>query len=87
MLTIQLGLGIYGGYFGGAVGIMMMAVLIFIAAHAVRWREAGVLLVGGVVGAYCGALVGGGVPLHRWSGREHCALRVVSLCRFSPGRT
>jgi uncharacterized protein len=26
VLTIQLGLAIYGGYFGGAVGIMMMAV-------------------------------------------------------------
>ena len=26
VLTIQFGLGIYGGYFGGAVGIMMMAV-------------------------------------------------------------
>lgn len=26
ILTIQFGLGIYGGYFGGAVGIMMMAV-------------------------------------------------------------
>lgn len=26
VLTIQIGLGIYGGYFGGAVGIMMMAV-------------------------------------------------------------
>ncbi|WP_118183715.1 sulfite exporter TauE/SafE family protein [Paraburkholderia phosphatilytica] len=25
-LTVQFGLGIYGGYFGGAVGIMMMAV-------------------------------------------------------------
>jgi uncharacterized protein len=26
VLTLQLGLGIYGGYFGGAVGIMMMAI-------------------------------------------------------------
>ncbi len=26
VLTIQFGLGVYGGYFGGAVGIMMMAV-------------------------------------------------------------
>ena len=26
MLAIQFGLGVYGGYFGGAVGIMMMAV-------------------------------------------------------------
>lgn len=26
VLTVQFGLGIYGGYFGGAVGIMMMAV-------------------------------------------------------------
>jgi uncharacterized membrane protein YfcA len=26
VLTVQFGLGVYGGYFGGAVGIMMMAV-------------------------------------------------------------
>jgi uncharacterized membrane protein YfcA len=90
VLVIQLGLGIYGGYFGGAVGLMMMAVwgllddrdikslnaprtllvtvantmavLIFIAAHAVRWKEAGVLLVGAIVGGYCGALVGRRAP-------------------------
>ena len=26
VLTVQFGLGVYGGYFGGAVGIMMMAI-------------------------------------------------------------
>jgi uncharacterized protein len=90
VLTIQLGLGIYGGYFGGAVGIMMMAVwgllenrdikslnaprtllvtaanamavLIFIAAHAVRWNETLVLLVAATVGGYCGAQVGRRAP-------------------------
>lgn len=90
VLAIQLLLGMYGGYFGGAVGIMMMAawgllddrdikslnaprtllvtvantmaVLIFIVAHAVRWKEALVLLVGAVLGGYCGALVGRRAP-------------------------
>jgi uncharacterized protein len=90
VLIIQGGLGIYGGYFGGAVGIMMMAVwglldnrdlkslnaprtllvtaanamavLIFIAAHAVRWNETVVLLVAATVGGYCGAQVGRRAP-------------------------
>lgn len=86
VLLTQLVLGIYGGYFGGAVGIMMVAVwglldssdpkslnaprtllvtaantiavLIFIAAGAVRWREAVVMLIGASIGGYCGALLG-----------------------------
>ncbi len=86
VLGIQFVLGIYGGYFGGAVGIMMtaiwglldhrdikslnaqrvllvtaantMAVLIFILAGAVHWRETINLLVGAVIGGYCGALAG-----------------------------
>jgi uncharacterized membrane protein YfcA len=90
VLTVQLVLGIYGGYFGGAVGIMMMAVwglmddrdlkslnaprtllvtvanamavVIFIAAQAVRWRETLVMLVGATLGGYCGALVGRRAP-------------------------
>jgi uncharacterized membrane protein YfcA len=90
VLAVQLALGIYGGYFGGAVGIMMMAVwglmddrdlkslnaprtllvtaanamavAIFIAAHAVRWRETLVMLVAATIGGYCGALVGRRAP-------------------------
>jgi uncharacterized protein len=90
VLAIQLGLGIYGGYFGGAVGIMMMAVwglldtrdlkslnaprtllvmaanamavVIFIAAHAVRWRETLALLIAATIGGYCGAQVGRRAP-------------------------
>lgn len=86
VLGIQFGLGVYGGYFGGAVGIMMMAVwrllesrelkdmhaprtllvsaangiavLAFIVARAVRWREALVMLVGAVAGGYLGARAG-----------------------------
>jgi hypothetical protein len=86
VLTMQFALGIYGGYFGGAIGIMMMAlwglldsrdvkslnaprtllvtaanamaVLIFISAHAVRWRETLVLLVAATIGGYYGAVVG-----------------------------
>jgi uncharacterized membrane protein YfcA len=90
VLAAQFGLGVYGGYFGGGVGIMMMAVwsllsdrtlksfnaprtlmvcaantvavFIFIAAHAVRWREALVMLVGAIIGGVCGANIGRRAP-------------------------
>jgi len=90
VLIAQFGLGIYGGYFGGGVGIMMMAVwslltdrtlksfnaprtflvcaantvavLIFVAARSVYWRESAVLLVGAVVGGLCGANIGRRAP-------------------------
>jgi uncharacterized protein len=90
VLTAQFALGIYGGYFGGAIGIMMMAlwglldsrdikslnaprtllvtaanamaVLIFIGAQAVRWRETLVLLVAATIGGYYGAVVGKRIP-------------------------
>jgi uncharacterized membrane protein YfcA len=90
VLIAQFGLGIYGGYFGGGVGIMMMAVwslltdrtlksfnaprtflvcaantvavLIFSAAGSVRWRESLVLLVGAVIGGFCGANIGRRAP-------------------------
>lgn len=85
-IAIQWMLGLYGGYFGGAVGLMMIAawgllhdtdpksmngprtwlvatantvaVLIFIAARAVYWREASVLLVGALLGVYLGSQIG-----------------------------
>jgi uncharacterized protein len=90
VVAVQFGLGIYGGYFGGGVGIMMMAVwsllgdrtlksfnaprtlmvcaantvavFIFIAANAVRWREALVMLVGAILGGYGGANIGRRAP-------------------------
>ncbi len=90
VVVIQLGLGIYGGYYGGGVGIMMMAVwgllderdlksmnaprtlmvtaantmavLIFMVAQAVRWRETLVMLVAATVGGYYGAQVGRRAP-------------------------
>jgi hypothetical protein len=90
VLAMQFCLGVYGGYFGGGVGIMMMAVwsllsnrslksfnaprtllvgaantvavLIFIAAQAVRWREALVMLAAAAIGGYCGALIGRRAP-------------------------
>jgi uncharacterized protein len=90
VMGIQFGLGVYGGYFGGGVGIMMMAVwsllsertlksfnaprtlmvcaantvavFIFIAAHAVMWREGLVMLVGAVIGGICGAHIGRRAP-------------------------
>lgn len=90
VIGVQFVLGIYGGYFGGAIGLMMtaiwrlldtrdikslngprtlmvtaantMAVLIFIAAHAVRWTQTLELLVGALIGGYCGALVGRRAP-------------------------
>ena len=90
VLAVQFCLGVYGGYFGGGVGIMMMAVwsllgdrtlksfnaprtllvcaanavavLIFIAAQAVRWREGLVMLTAAILGAYCGSLLGRRAP-------------------------
>ena len=86
ILTIQFALGVYGGYFGGAVGLMMMAawsllagvdlkqlnpprtlmvsaansiaVLCFVVAGAIRWRETLLLAVGALIGGYLGAHVG-----------------------------
>ncbi len=90
VLAIQFALGIYGGYFGGAVGIMMMAmwglldsrdlkhlnaprtllvsaantvaVVAFVAAHAVQWPETIAMLVGAVIGGYGGAHIGRRTP-------------------------
>jgi len=39
-----------------------VAVFIFIAANAVRWREALVMLAGAIVGGYCGANIGRSAP-------------------------
>jgi hypothetical protein len=39
-----------------------VAVLIFIAAGSVRWRESLVMLVGAVLGGYCGANIGRRAP-------------------------
>jgi uncharacterized membrane protein YfcA len=91
-IAAQCVLGIYGGYFGGAVGLMMIAVwgllhdsdpksmngprtllvatantvavVIFLLAHAVYWREACVLLVGALFGGYGGAQIGRRASAH-----------------------
>ena len=90
VLCLQFCLGVYGGYFGGAVGIMMvavwsllgahdlkrmsgprvlmvtaantMAVLIFIAAGAVDWPAAAVMLVTASLGGHAGAIAGKRIP-------------------------
>ena len=90
VLAIQFSLGVYCGYFGGAVGIMMIAmwglvetcdlkhlnaprtllvsaanvvaVLAFVVADAVRWRETLVMLVAAVLGGYGGAHLGRRAP-------------------------
>jgi uncharacterized protein len=90
VLVIQFCLGVYGGYFGGAVGIMMMAVwnllesrdlkslhaprtllvtsantaavVTFVAARAVHWRETIVMLVAATLGGYLGAQIGRHAP-------------------------
>ncbi len=82
---VQLLLGIYGGYFGGGMGFVMLAamafigldnmhvmnglktalascingvaVVTFVAAGAVAWPEAIVMLVGAIIGGYGGAHV------------------------------
>lgn len=83
VLVCQFFLALYGGYFGGAVGIMLMAVwsllgeldlkemnpakvvlvgsmnavavVFFIIAAAVRWRETLVMMVAAALGGYGGA--------------------------------
>src|SRR5271156_4518005 len=79
----QLAVAVYGGDFGGGMGIVMLAmlaalgmtdihgmnalktvmgtvingvaVITFIAAHAVYWKHGMVMIVGGIVGGYFGA--------------------------------
>jgi len=79
----QFVVGIYGGYFGGGMGIVMLAMLAalgmtdihsmnalksimgwvingiavvtFVVAHAIYWREGGAMILGGLVGGYFGA--------------------------------
>lgn len=85
LLIVQFLLAVYGGYFGGAVGIMMMAVwsllstadvqamnpaktvlvaaanavavLCFIAAREVWWKETLAMLIAAAVGGYAGARI------------------------------
>jgi uncharacterized membrane protein YfcA len=82
-IVVQSAIAVYGGYFGGGMGIMMLAVLsllgmselhrmnalktvlatvingvavvVFIAAHAVAWTPGLVMVVGGIAGGYGGA--------------------------------
>lgn len=84
-LLLQFVIGVYGGYFGGGIGIMMLALLsvsgmddlneanalklvlnslingvavvIFIAAGAVLWSAAVVMIVGAIIGGYGGAIL------------------------------
>jgi uncharacterized membrane protein YfcA len=60
-----------------------MAVCIFIAAHAVRWKEAGVLLVGAIVGGYCGALVGRRAPAPVVRAGTLCIASGITLLFFA----
>jgi uncharacterized membrane protein YfcA len=81
--VFQLVIGIYGGYFGGGMGIVMLAMLaalgmtdihdmnalkslmgfvingvavvLFIAAHAIIWKPGAVTTIGAVLGGYFGA--------------------------------
>jgi len=90
VIAIQLVLGIYGGYFGGGVGLMMLAawslldgadvkalnaprtlmvtaantvaVICFVVAGAVWWRETLVLGAGAILGGYGGARLGRVLP-------------------------
>ncbi len=81
--AFQLAVGVYGGYFGGGMGIVMLAMLAmlgmtdihsmnalksvmgsvingvavvtFIVARAVYWKQGIVMIVGGIAGGYLGA--------------------------------
>lgn len=86
ILVIQAIISVYGGYFGGGIGILMLAaftlyglrdirvmnsmrillatlmnaaaVIAFVVAGRVHWRETSVMIVAGIAGGYIGALVG-----------------------------
>ncbi|WP_349963122.1 sulfite exporter TauE/SafE family protein [Rhizobium sp. ZPR3] len=90
IVGLQFLLGIYGGYFGGAVGLMMMAawsilddadmkalnppktlmvsaangiaVVVFVFAGAISWRECVPLLLGAAAGGWIGAQIGRRLP-------------------------
>jgi len=79
----QFGVAIYGGYFGGGMGIVMLAMLstlgmtdihsmnamkgvmgsaingvavvTFVLAHAIYWKQGSVMILGGIAGGYLGA--------------------------------
>ena len=81
--VFQLGVAVYGGYFGGGMGIVMLAmlavlgmtdinamnalksvmgfvingvaVLTFVIARAVYWKQGIVMILGGIAGGYLGA--------------------------------
>ena len=81
--VFEFAVSVYGGYYGGGLGIMNLAmlsaigmtdihamnalkallgsvingvaVLTFIAAHAVYWMKGSVMIAGALVGGYCGA--------------------------------
>ncbi|MCE0499129.1 MAG: sulfite exporter TauE/SafE family protein [Methylacidiphilales bacterium] len=83
--ALQLVIAIYGGFFGGGIGILMLAlltllgyeeihvmnglktvlattingisVLAFVWANTVEWPQAGVMIVGSVIGGYGGAIL------------------------------
>jgi uncharacterized protein len=75
-LTLQFLIAFYGGYFGAGIGILMLAVLIFVASGRVPWPETGVMLAGGVLGGYFGARTA--LKLH--PERVRRAVSAVGLC-------
>ncbi len=57
---LQLVIAIYGGYFGGGIGILMLtingvAVVIFVMRGVVVWPQTMLMVVGAIIGGYGGA--------------------------------
>jgi uncharacterized membrane protein YfcA len=99
--ALQLGIALYGGYFGAGIGILMLAVLgflglrdihaanglknffgmcingvaaaYFIAAGAVHWPPALIMIAGAIAGGY------GGARLARKVGRARARIGVVAI--------
>jgi uncharacterized membrane protein YfcA len=87
---LQMVIAIYGGFFGGGIGILMLALLIllgyenihtmnalktvlattingiavvaFVWAQVIAWPQAGVMIVGSIIGGYGGAVIAQKVP-------------------------
>ena len=110
VLAVQFALGIYGGYFGGAVGLMMVAawslfgeadvkklngprmllvtatntvaLVVFVAAGAVRWQAATPMLIGGLIGGVAGARVGRALPSGAVRGLTLAATAAITAVFF-----
>ena len=54
-VVFQTFIAFYIGYFGAGAGILILAMLLFVFSHAVRWPETVLMVVASMIGGYFGA--------------------------------